>query len=173
MLVLGEALAALASMGSTALVTAMVTDAWEDVRASFARWLGRGDKAKVAAASARLDRSRNELVATPKAALERTQAEAVVAWRARFEDLLEADPEAADELRKIIVELSAHDIGTHSRVDQHVVVRDGAQAAVQGQGVQYNSFGGQYGSTPVVRENTPERYPEDAQTSNQDLGRSE
>jgi hypothetical protein len=38
---LAEAVAALASTGSAALVTAMVTDGWEDLRARFARLFGR------------------------------------------------------------------------------------------------------------------------------------
>ena len=47
---LTEALAALASTGGTALVTAMVTDGWEDVKGKFARLFG-GGKAREAEAA--------------------------------------------------------------------------------------------------------------------------
>lgn len=68
---LTEALAALASAGGTAMVTAMVTDGWEDVKARCARLLGRGRARETEDAATRLEQSRAVLAGLSGAGLER------------------------------------------------------------------------------------------------------
>ena len=141
---LTEALTALASTGGTALVTAMVTDSWEGMKARFARLFGRGDTAAGAAAG-RLEQSRAALAGLSGPDLERARAEQEIIWRTRLGDLLEQDPAAEQELRALVAEVQAQVVGSSGRVEQHAAAFDQAQQAVQGHGVQNVTFGGQSG----------------------------
>jgi hypothetical protein len=140
---LTEALTALASTGGTALVTVMVTDSWEGVKARFARLFGRGDAKQAEAMAGWLERSRAVLAGLSGPDLERARAEQEVAWRTRLADLLEQDPSAEQELRTLVAEVQAQVVGSAGRVGQHAVAFDQAQQAVQGHGVQNVTFGGQ------------------------------
>jgi hypothetical protein len=99
---LGEALAAVAAAGGTALVSAMTTDAWTSAKQGFARLLGRGRPEGQEVAERRLERSRQELVGRTGAEAERARAEQEAAWRLRLSDLLEDDPAAEAELRVLV-----------------------------------------------------------------------
>lgn len=140
---LGEALASLASAGGSALVTAMVTDGWEDLKARFARLIGRGKVKETEAAAARLEQSRAVLTGLSGSDLERAQAELEIVWRTRLADLLEQDPGAEKELRTLVASAEAQTIGSVGVVRQHAAAYDQAQQAVQGHGVQNVTFGGQ------------------------------
>ena len=142
---LTEALTALASTGGTALVTAMVTDGWEGVRARFARLFGRGDAQQAEAAAGRLDQSRAVLAGLSGPDLERALAEQQVIWRTCLGDLLEQDPGAEQEVRSLVAEIQAQVTGSAGPVQQHAAAFDQAQQAVQGHGVQNVTFGGQGG----------------------------
>jgi hypothetical protein len=142
---LGEALAALASMGGSALVTAMVSDGWESVRARFARLLGRDDAGGTQAAAARLEESRAALAELSGPGLERARAEQEIAWGTRLGDRLEQDPGAEAELRALVVEVQVLAAGSAGRVEQHAAAFDHARQAIQGHGVQNVTFGGQDG----------------------------
>lgn len=142
---LGEALVALASTGGSALVTAMVTDGWEGVRARFARLLGRGDAKETKTATAGLEQSRAVLARLSGPDLDRARAEQEIVWRTRLGDLLERDPGAEKELRALVAEVQAQVVGSAGRVEQHAAAFDQAQQAVQGHGVQNVTFGGQSG----------------------------
>lgn len=137
---LSESLAALAAAGSTALVSAMATDAWTSVKQGFARLLGRGDPERVEAAERRLERSRQELARRSGGELEQARADQAVAWKARLTDLLEDDPARATELRALIEAVSAQAPPSDTTVVQHTVASDRAQQAVLGQGTQIVVF---------------------------------
>jgi hypothetical protein len=140
-----EALTALASAAGSALVTAMVTDGWEGVRARFARLLGRGEAKRAEVAAAQLDKSQAELAGLSGGGLERARADQETVWRTRLADLLEQNPAAAGELQALVSEVQALVIGSAGRVEQHAAAFDQAQQAVQGTGVQNVTFGGQRG----------------------------
>jgi hypothetical protein len=140
---LGEAAADLAAAGGTALVTAMVTDGWEGVKVRFVRLLGRGDSKEIQGAAARLDECRGLLAVLVGAELQRARTEQEVAWRIRLGDLLEREPEAERELRSLVAGIQARARGSAGSVEQHVTGSDRAQQAVQGHGIQINTFGGQ------------------------------
>ena len=143
---MAETLAALASAGGTALVTAMVTDGWEGVRARFARLLSHGGDAEaIQAAEERLEQSRLALEAASGAEIERLRVEQEIAWRTRLEDLLERDPGVAETLRSLVAEVQAGPSGSTVRVEQHTLGYDHAQQAVLGSGVQNVTFGSQHG----------------------------
>lgn len=141
---LAEALAALASTGGTALVTAMVTDSWESIKGRVARLLGRGDAKQTEAAQDRLELSRAALDGLADAELDRVRAEQEIVWRTRLADLLEAHPQAADELRTLIGAIQAQAVHSAGPVVQHATAYDQAQQAVLGHGVQNVTFGGQH-----------------------------
>ena len=142
---LTEALTALASTGGTALVTAMVTDSWEGVKARFARLFGRGDAGQAEVAAGRLEQSRAELTSLSGVDLERARVQQEIAWRTRLGDMLEQDPSVEQELRSLVAEVQVLVAGSAGRVEQHAAAFDQAQQAVQGHGVQNVTFGGQGG----------------------------
>lgn len=140
---LTDALVGLASAGGTALVSAMVTDGWEDVRARFAHVLSRGKAKETEVAGTELDQSRAALEGLTGLGLERALAEQELIWRARLSAVLEEDPGCEAELRALVMEVQTRTIGWSGPVQQHATAFDQAQQAVQGQGVQNVTFGGQ------------------------------
>lgn len=140
---LGEALAALASTGGTALVTAMVTDSWESIKSRVARLFGQGDAEQTEAAQGRLELSRAALDGLVGTDLDRARAEQEIVWRTRLRDLLEARPKAAGELRSLIGEIQAQAANSAGPIVQHATAYGQAQQAVIGHGVQNVTFGGQ------------------------------
>lgn len=143
---LSEALAALASTGGTAVVTAMVTDGWEGIRARFARLIGRGRTPEIETAEARLDQSHAALEGLTGPDLERARAEQEVVWRTRLSDLLEQDSSIEAELRDLIAETQSQALRAGGGVMQQVAAFDQAQQAVLGQGVQNVTFGDRHES---------------------------
>jgi hypothetical protein len=105
--VLGEAAAELAAVGGTALVTAMVTDGWENFKARFARLLGRGHAEETEVVGVRLDESQAMLLGLAGADLERARVEQQLVWRVRLGDVLERHPGAENELRSLVAEIEA------------------------------------------------------------------
>ncbi|MEO3755886.1 hypothetical protein [Streptomyces sp. B6B3] len=95
---LPEALMALAAAGGAALVAAAATDAWATARSQFGRLLDRegGGRPEL---RARLDDLPGHLRSVRH--LDATRA----FWSAQFADLLERDPDAADELRAVLARL--------------------------------------------------------------------
>jgi hypothetical protein len=145
---LGEAAAELAATGGAALVTAMVTDGWEGVKARFARLLGRGDAREVEGAAARLEECRAALAVLTGAELQKARAEQEIAWRVRLGDLLERQPDWERELRSLVAEIRARARDSAVQVEQHVTGSGHAQQAVLGHGTQVNTFGGQVDPGP-------------------------
>jgi hypothetical protein len=97
-----EALLSLASMGAQAIVTAVVTDAWESVKHRFAGLIGRGDPGRTALAVRRLENSREELTGAPADRLELMEKQVAAVWQTRLLDALEEDPGLASELQVLV-----------------------------------------------------------------------
>jgi len=100
-----SALEALASMAGSAVVTAAMTDAWEDVRHKFAKLFGRGELDPLI--GQRLDMTHAQLVATPAADLVKVQAEQAARWSGRLADLLTDRPDTEAELRALVREIQS------------------------------------------------------------------
>jgi hypothetical protein len=103
-------LAALAQAASNALVTAMVTDAWEDVRHKIARLFGRGQPDRQI--ERRLDTTRDQLIAAAPGELEQVQAALAGQWQTRFTDLLADHPDAEAELDALVKEIHTNVVAT-------------------------------------------------------------
>jgi hypothetical protein len=97
--------ATLAALAGNALVTAAVTDVWEDVRHKIARLFGRGQPDSQI--ERRLDATREQLAATDPDELEGAQVIQAAQWTTRFGDLLADHPEADAELRALVAEIQA------------------------------------------------------------------
>jgi hypothetical protein len=138
---LNEALAALAAAAGTSLVSAMTADAWVEVKTRFGKLLGRGDPEQEARQEGRLERSREELTGAVADQVEQVRAGQEAAWRVRFADLLEEEPERETELRAVLDFLAERVPVAASRMTQvNAQAFDHAQQAVQGQGLQVNTF---------------------------------
>jgi len=97
--------AALAALAGGALVTAAVTDAWEDVRHKIAGLFGRGQPDQQA--EHRLDATRKLLAAAKPGELGQAQAAEAARWESRFADLLANHPDAMPELAALVKDLTA------------------------------------------------------------------
>jgi hypothetical protein len=98
--------AALAALAGNALVTAAVTDAWEDTRHKVARLFGRGKPDPQI--ERRFDATREQLTRTPAAELELTRARQARDWQAWFSDLLADHPDAVTEVDALVAQISAN-----------------------------------------------------------------
>jgi TolA-binding protein len=143
--VLTETLAALAGAAGTGVVTAMVTDGWQQAKTQVARMLGRGDAQEEERQEARLERARQELMEAPDGQAEELRRRQGEAWRTRFEDLLEDAPEVEAPLRELVAFIAEHSSGpaVAGAVQVNAEAHDQSQQAVQGQGVQNITFGSQ------------------------------
>jgi hypothetical protein len=124
-------------LASSQLVTAMVADGWQETKTRVARLLGHGDPAEELRQETRLERAREEVIGEAGQEIERVRERQSAAWRTRFEDLLEDAPETATQLREL-VEFLGQTRASAVQVNAHA--SDHAQQAVQGQGVQTNTF---------------------------------
>lgn len=125
---------------SSALVTAMATDAWSWVKQGFVRIFARAGR-PAEAVEARLEASRGELVAAPGEDTVRAGIES--AWRTRILDLIGDQPALMAELWALVEKARAQNQNSApaSRIVQLAAAFDSANQAVQGSGVQSNSFG--------------------------------
>jgi hypothetical protein len=99
---LPETLDSLAAAASNGLVDAAGTDAWETVKARFARLFGHADPRQVGVMEGRMEGTREDLQAVSGAELARVRAGHEAAWRARLTLLLEQHPELTEELRALL-----------------------------------------------------------------------
>lgn len=129
-----DALTELAMAGGKAVVQAAGKDGWDGFRLAVASWFGRGNARRERAALERLDRTAADLCEVGWAGLERTRADQVVSWQARFGDLLEdlVEPDRSEVARQLRALLAGY--ATPSGVtlqiggDQHVKAERGGRA---------------------------------------------
>lgn len=97
---LGEALAALATAGSTVTVEAMATDVWHTARSDVARLFGRGSPARQIMIEAHLDA--NAALVTRAENPDEVRQRLALLWQLQLEALLHRHPEVEDELRALV-----------------------------------------------------------------------
>jgi hypothetical protein len=98
-----EPLRLLAGAAAGALVTAVDTEQWPDLRARVAAVVAPGLSDLV---SARLDEARRRLVAVPRVRLDLARSEFATEWRGSIHAMLGEHPEAAGPLRAVLAEVS-------------------------------------------------------------------
>ncbi|PRX47411.1 hypothetical protein B0I32_1428 [Nonomuraea fuscirosea] len=96
---------ALIEAACAALLGAMANDAWSMARARFARLFGQGDARQEEITLERLDQSAAAVEASPPQAHEAIRQKLLPSWRTRIGDLLQEQPEIADELRTLVEQI--------------------------------------------------------------------
>ncbi|MFJ7423844.1 hypothetical protein ACIQXD_35425 [Streptomyces uncialis] len=142
---LAESLVALATMGSTALVGAMATDAWQATRTGVLELFGRGITAdgtapeegggpeaalaadgRSAQVAAQLDGDAALVTRSEDAAAARRSL--LPGWQLRLQELLREQPELAGELGDLIEQMRRSIPEEEQQWVMHVVAHDHAQA---------------------------------------------
>ncbi|MFC8367138.1 MULTISPECIES: hypothetical protein [unclassified Streptomyces] len=135
-------IAALAGTAGTTVVTLMVTNAWESARDGMVALWRRFQPARAESVGEELEAGRAELLLARQAGDAEAETELTAEWQGRVRRFLLAQPEAADELRRILDDLSpslpeepdAHQIHLRARAsgsariyqagrDQHITER--------------------------------------------------
>ncbi|WP_237519597.1 hypothetical protein [Streptomyces sp. HUCO-GS316] len=134
-----DEVATLAAAGSAAVIAAAGTDAWQELRQTVARWVGRGDSGREQRELERLDRTADALrTGGPDEADVRISEQS--AWQTRFEMVLEdmndGDRDrAVEQLRALLAATAASPAaraGDSSMVvggNANIQARDGGFAA--------------------------------------------
>lgn len=105
---------ALAALAGNTLVSAVVSDTFEQVRQKLARMFGHGKPD--AGIESRLDVTRQQLSAAAPEERERLRTRLAGQWQTRFADLLADHPEAAAELQALLAEFKAPSPGPGGNV---------------------------------------------------------
>ncbi|WP_030609944.1 hypothetical protein [Streptomyces fulvoviolaceus] len=103
---MGPEIAELARTAGTTMVTLMATQAWESTRDGMVALWQRFQPARAEAVGSELEATREDLLLAREAGDADTETELTAEWQARVRRLLLAQPEVADELRRILAELS-------------------------------------------------------------------
>ncbi|MEV7581907.1 hypothetical protein [Streptomyces erythrochromogenes] len=130
-------LASLAASGAATLVGLMVSETWAQARDRVALFFARGGDGT--SAQEELSLSRQELIASRESGDELAAADIEAGWRTRLRRALQDDPEAAEELRLMLSELTAGpDIG--STVAVHNSISGGVQHGPVFQGQDFSGL---------------------------------
>jgi hypothetical protein len=134
---LPEILASLAATAATAVVAAMGTDAWESARSRVARLLGRNDRQRVKFIEAQLDEDATLVHDADER--DKVRAELAPLWGRRLAGLLQANPDAAEELQGLIKQVRTELPPTQREwLQQYIRVTGGGTVfAQQGSGGQH------------------------------------
>ncbi|WP_431989414.1 hypothetical protein [Streptomyces albogriseolus] len=101
-------IAALAGTAGTTVVTLMVTNAWESARDGMVALWHRFQPARAESIGEELEAGRADLLLARQAGDADAEAELTVEWQGRLRRFLLARPEAAEELRRVLDELTPH-----------------------------------------------------------------
>ncbi|MEW2324004.1 hypothetical protein AB0926_23355 [Streptomyces griseoincarnatus] len=99
-------IAALAGTAGTTVVTLMVTNAWVSARDGMVALWRRFQPARAESIGEELEAGRADLLLARQAGDADSEAELTVEWQGRLRRFLLARPEAAEELRRVLDELT-------------------------------------------------------------------
>jgi hypothetical protein len=102
----GPEIADLARTAGTTMVALMATQTWESAREGVVALWRRFQPDRAEAVGGELEATREDLLVAQRSGDTETEAELTAEWQARVRRLLVARPEVADELRRILAELS-------------------------------------------------------------------
>ncbi|KOG32406.1 hypothetical protein [Streptomyces resistomycificus] len=103
---MGPEIAELARTAGTTMVTLMAGQAWESARDGLVSLWQRFQPGRAEVVGSELEATREDLLLARESGDTGTEAELTDEWQARVRRLLLAQPEVADELRRILAELS-------------------------------------------------------------------
>ena len=132
-------LALLAGAGGTALVQAMMSDAWAGVRDAAARLLGRGDAEHESNTLTLLDASRRSVRQATPGSEESVHATQSALWAARFAVVLENEPDRAVLLNALLSLAAAATATTPGANTQHISAGQNAYVAGRDQTLHFGS----------------------------------
>lgn len=121
----------------TALVSAMATDAWQQVRAAVVAWWRKVHPARADAVGAELDDTHAQVLAARDRGDEDTEQALTGIWRLHLQQLLDMNPAAGPALQRLLDEhlTPALPMGEQDRIGQIIInaqARDHARQNIAG-----------------------------------------
>ncbi len=98
-------LAALTSTAATTVVKLLATTAWEKAKSAIGGLWRRVHRERAETVQAELEEARAEVLAVRQVGDEQAEQALVGEWQGRLRRLVAADPQLADELRRVIAQL--------------------------------------------------------------------
>ena len=130
---MGPEIAELARTAGTTMVTLMAGQAWESAREGLVSLWQRVQPDRAEAVGGELEATREDLLLAQRTGDADTESELTAEWQAKVRRLLIARPEVAEELRRILAELSPQPAEAQSVVDVRL------RAEVSGSGRVYQA----------------------------------
>ena len=130
---MGPEIAELARSAGTTMVTLMAGQAWESAREGLVSLWQRFQPDRAEAVGGELEATREDLLLAQRTGDADTESELTAEWQAKVRRLLIARPEVAEELRRILAELSPQPAEAQSVVDVRL------RAEVSGSGRVYQA----------------------------------
>lgn len=130
---MGPEIAELARTAGTTMVTLMAGQAWESAREGLVSLWQRFQPDRAEAVGGELEATREDLLLAQRTGDADTESELTAEWQAKVRRLLIARPEVAEELRRILAELSPQPAEAQSVVDVRL------RAEVSGSGRVYQA----------------------------------
>ncbi|MFC8143075.1 hypothetical protein ACFUKV_15205 [Streptomyces paradoxus] len=130
---MGPEIAELARTAGTTMVTLMAGQAWESAREGLVSLWQRFQPDRAQAVGGELEATREDLLLAQQTGDADTESELTAEWQARVRRLLLARPEVAEELRRILTELSPPPSEAQSAVEVRL------RAEVSGSGRVYQA----------------------------------
>ena len=130
---MGPEIAELARTAGTTMVTLMAGQAWESDREGLVSLWQRFQPDRAEAVGGELEATREDLLLAQRTGDADTESELTAEWQAKVRRLLIARPEVAEELRRILAELSPQPAEAQSVVDVRL------RAEVSGSGRVYQA----------------------------------
>ncbi|MFI2633251.1 hypothetical protein ACH5A2_23170 [Streptomyces collinus] len=130
---MGPEIAELARTAGTTMVTLMAGQAWESAREGLVSLWQRFQPDRAEAVGGELEATREDLLLAQRTGDADTESELTAEWQARVRRLLAARPEVAEELRRILGELSPQPAEAQSSVEVRL------RAEVSGSGRVYQA----------------------------------
>lgn len=116
-------LTALTSTAATTVVQLLATAAWEQAKSAVAGLWRRAHPERAETVQAELEDSRTEVLAARQAGDEQVEHALVGEWQGRLRRLVAADPQLADDLRRVVAQLHSALVDADSRKGDTITMR--------------------------------------------------
>ena len=116
-------LTALTSTAATTVVRLLATTAWEQAKSAIGGLWLRTHPERAETVQAELEDSRTEVLAARQAGDEQVEHALVGEWQGRLRRLVAADPQLADDLRRVVAQLHSALVDADSRKGDTITMR--------------------------------------------------